>query len=91
MSIEPKDTLEDWEFEPGGRINGFSQQRQERITTSPITARNPDQNLVQTRSGSVYQLGNHGGQGYAPEVMWDDDGWRDLGNGPTPIPRIQES
>lgn len=70
---EPRN-LHDWEFFIGTTIVGKLDDGQ-RIRTSPIVARDPETNVIQTHSGSLYRLCEHGGQGHSPELMWDENGW----------------
>lgn len=85
--------LEQWEFRGHGCLMGTvyghpTREDGTNIATSPVIARNPETNIVQTKSGTIYQLGEHGGKYWLPKEIWNDEGW--IGGGiRTPIPRLK--
>ena len=79
--------LNDWRFSIGGTVTG-KLDTGKLVRTSPIRARNPEQNLVQTASGTIYKLKDISPESHPEEWMWDDNGW--IAGGVSPIPRIPE-
>lgn len=79
--------LNDWRFSIGGTVTG-KLDTGKLVRTSPIRARNPEQGLVQTASGTIYKLKTISPESYPEERMWDDNGW--IAGGVSPIPRISE-
>lgn len=79
--------LNDWRFSLGGTVTG-KLDTGKLVRTSPIRARNPEQNLVQSSSGTIYKLKNISPESHPEKWMWDDNGW--IAGGVSPIPRIPE-